>query len=83
MVGEALGFLNLELYAGVLGNIAQAIQATQFITNYRKGVDAIQVIMKAQKEKIKEGKREYLNKDHWDLDSVYLNPLKSFLTRFK
>lgn len=37
---------------------------------------------KAQKEKIKEPKREYNNIDHWDLDSIALNKIKEFIELF-
>ncbi len=36
----------------------------------------------SQKEQIKEAKRNYTNKNHWNLNSEYLNPLKSFLDKF-
>ena len=34
-----------------------------------------------EKEKIKDKKRDYKNTKHWNLDSVYLNPLKEFLSK--
>ena len=34
---------------------------------------------KSEKQKIKEANREYNNKEHWDLNSSYLEPLKQFL----
>lgn len=34
---------------------------------------------KSQKDKIKERNREYKNKEHWDLNSEYLNEIKEFL----
>ncbi|MCF6364834.1 MAG: hypothetical protein L3J35_01390 [Bacteroidales bacterium] len=36
----------------------------------------------SQKEKIKEVNRDYTNKNHWNLNSEYLVPLKSFLDKF-
>lgn len=36
---------------------------------------------KSQKEQIKETKRNYEVALHWNLDAVYLNPLKEFLTK--
>lgn len=38
---------------------------------------------KKENEKIKEGNRNYLENKHWDLNSIYLNPLKTFLTNLK
>lgn len=32
-----------------------------------------------QKEMIKEAKRDYQNRNHWDLENAYLNPLRRFL----
>jgi hypothetical protein len=43
-------------------------------------LEALLKSSKKQKEKIKEAKRDYLNSDHWDLNSDYLKPLKEFLT---
>jgi hypothetical protein len=40
------------------------------------------VKLKIEKEKIKERKRDYKNKDHWDLDSKSLDPLKDFLLKY-
>ncbi|MHB9292266.1 hypothetical protein Holit_01362 [Hollandina sp. SP2] len=37
---------------------------------------------KKEKEKIKERERDYKNKDHWNLDSEFLNPLKDFLSKY-
>lgn len=37
---------------------------------------------KSQKNLIKERNRLYTDKNHWDLDSQELNPLKSFLDRY-
>ena len=34
---------------------------------------------KSEKQKIKEANREYNNKEHWNLNSYYLEPLKQFL----
>ena len=34
---------------------------------------------KSQKELIKEANRNYENPQHWNLDSEYLEPLRSFL----
>ncbi len=36
-----------------------------------------------EKDQIKEKERNYLNKDHWDLDSEYLEPLKTFLLKLQ
>ena len=36
---------------------------------------------KKEKEKIKEKERDYNNKEHWDLNSDYLSPLKNFLLK--
>lgn len=36
----------------------------------------------SQKDKIKEKKRNYRKKDHWDLDAVFLNPLDEFLSLY-
>ena len=36
---------------------------------------------KEQKELAKDPKRNYLNKEHWNLDSDYLKPLKEFLLK--
>jgi hypothetical protein len=36
---------------------------------------------KREKEKIKEKERDYLEKNHWDLDHSFLVPLKSFLSK--
>ena len=35
----------------------------------------------AEKKKIKESNRDYKNKEHWNLDADYLNPLKDFLLK--
>jgi hypothetical protein len=37
---------------------------------------------KAEKEKIKEQKRDYKNTEHWNLNADYLSPLKTFLLPF-
>lgn len=34
----------------------------------------------SDKELVKDGKRDYLNTEHWNLRSSYLNPLKEFLS---
>jgi hypothetical protein len=34
---------------------------------------------KSEKVKIKEKERDYRNPDHWDLEALYLNPLREFL----
>lgn len=44
-------------------------------------LEALLGTSKKQKEKIKEGKRNYLKVEHWNLDELYLNPLKDFLSR--
>ena len=36
-----------------------------------------------ESEKTEFEKRDYTNPNHWDLDSSYLNPLKTFLTNLK
>ncbi len=36
----------------------------------------------SQKEKIKERNRNYRNTDHWNLDTDYLQPLKTFLNQY-
>jgi len=36
----------------------------------------------SQKEKIKEEKRDYKNFEHWDLNSSFLVPLKTFLNQY-
>lgn len=36
---------------------------------------------KSQKEKIKEKERDYLNENHWNLNSGYLLPLKEFILK--
>lgn len=33
-----------------------------------------------EKEMIKEKKRDYLNREHWDMENNFLFPLKEFLT---
>ncbi|MFN5983169.1 MAG: DUF3226 domain-containing protein [Fluviicola sp.] len=43
-------------------------------------LEALLKSSKKQKEMIKEAKRDYLNSDHWDLQSEYLLPLKEYLT---
>ena len=45
-------------------------------------LEALLGTSKSQKEKIKERKRDYTEKNHWDLDSEKLNSLKSFLFEF-
>jgi len=45
-------------------------------------LEALLGTSKSQKEKIKERKRDYTEKNHWDLDSEKLNSLKSFLCEF-
>jgi hypothetical protein len=42
-------------------------------------LEALLGTTKKEKEKIKEKERDYNNKEHWNLDSDYLNPLKDFL----
>jgi hypothetical protein len=37
---------------------------------------------KKEKEKIKERERDYTNKEHWNLDSEFLVPLKEFLLTY-
>jgi hypothetical protein len=39
-------------------------------------------VSKSEKEKIKEKSREYKNTDHWDLNSHYLDSIKSFLDKY-
>lgn len=36
---------------------------------------------KSQKEKIKDANRDFLNKEHWNLDAEYIKPLKEFLEK--
>ena len=36
---------------------------------------------KSHKKKIKDANRDFLNKEHWDLDAEHINPLKEFLEK--
>jgi hypothetical protein len=36
---------------------------------------------KAQKELVKDAKRNYENTQHWNLDAEYLEPLKEFIDK--
>lgn len=36
---------------------------------------------KSQKKKIKDANRDFLKKEHWDLDAEYIKPLKEFLVK--
>lgn len=36
---------------------------------------------KSQKKMIKDANRDFQNKEHWDLDAEYINPLKEFLEK--
>ncbi len=42
-------------------------------------LEALLGTSEAEKKKIKEASREYRNAEHWDLNAIYLNPLKQFL----
>ena len=37
---------------------------------------------KSQKDKAKEDKRDYKNAEHWNLNSTFLDSLKSFLDKY-
>ena len=39
------------------------------------------VIPHSKRELMQDGKRDYLNPDHWNLEAAYLQPLRDFLTR--
>lgn len=41
-----------------------------------------ELLGKSRKDKklVKDGQRDYLNTEHWNLGSSYLNPLKEFLS---
>ena len=72
-------------YETCLSEKEDALTATgKYTTPARKTkiyayLEALLDTSKNQKEKIKEPNRDYLNKDHWDLNADYLNPLKEFI----
>ncbi len=37
---------------------------------------------RSQNERLKQGDRDFLNSEYWNLNSEYLNPLKEFLEKF-
>jgi hypothetical protein len=45
-------------------------------------LEALLGISNGQKEMIKEAKRDYHNKGHWDLSSANLSPLQQFLQNY-